>query len=292
MQVDLHHAAAIATYYPELAAANFETSTAGWDSLALIGGGMVFKFPRNQSAAEKLRREAQVLAILRPRVRMPLPELMLHRDGQGVFSAHAIIPGGHLLPKQYLKLENSAKAALAEDIAYFFADVHAIDPALFRGVGAMRLPPWPSINTIGKTALPLLPTAARAHYQGILDAYAALPPDPLGEIFGMFDCHGWNMAFDHQAQRLNGLYDFGDCGFGPLHLEFMTVGKVAHTLALRVAGFYGDATGRVLDTQRIRILSGMNRIIEITEESGNMDTPPEKVETALKWLEETQASGV
>jgi hypothetical protein len=112
------------------------------------------------------------------------------------------------------------------------------------------------------------------------------------EIFGMFDCHGWNMAFDHQAERLNGIYDFGDSGFGPLHLEFMTVGKIAHDLALRVTDLYEVATGRVLDKQRIGILSGMNRIIEIAEQSGNTETALEMVESALKWLDELQAGEV
>ena len=46
---------------------------------------------------------------------------------------------------------------------------------------------------------------------------AAMPPDPLGTVYGFFDGHGWNMAFDHARGRLNGIFDFGDSGFGPLH---------------------------------------------------------------------------
>jgi hypothetical protein len=283
--------AILAQHDPSLAGVSFEVSTTGWDSVALIGGGMVFKFPRHAQAAERLKREARVLAILRPRLRMRLPDMVVHEASNQLFSAHAFISGEHLAPDRYGDLTQTARADLATGLAVFFADVHAIDQSLFRDAGVNALPAWPDVETVRRVALPLLPAEVRARFAALVDAYAALPPDPLGDTFGMFDCHGWNMAFDHQAQRLNGLYDFGDSGFGAVHLDFMTVGKIAHDLALRVADGYERVTGRSLDRRRIAILTGMNRILEVMENADTRASSDART-AALRWLDEIERLGV
>ncbi len=40
-------------------------------------------------------------------------------------------------------------------------------------------------------------------------------------VFGYFDGHGWNMAFDHEQGVLNGVYDFADAAIGPRSREFV-----------------------------------------------------------------------
>ncbi|MBN0217560.1 phosphotransferase, partial [Pseudomonas aeruginosa] len=88
-------------------------------------------------------------------------------------------------------------------------------------VGALPVRPWESPAAMRRRALPLLPAAWRERAERLVREYAKLPADPLGSIFGFFDGHGWNMAFDSEAGRLNGVYDFADAGIGPLHQEFI-----------------------------------------------------------------------
>ena len=84
----------------------------------------------------------------------------------------------------------------------------------------------------------------------MVDDYTALPPDPLGEVFGQFDGHGWNMAFDHAAGWLNGIYDFGDAGIGVRHRDFIYCGLTSLDLMARVVLAYGAATGLAVDLNR------------------------------------------
>src|SRR5919106_64050 len=61
---------------------------------------------------------------------------------------------------------------------------------------------------------------------------------PYGTTYGFFDGHGWNMAFDHTTNRLNGVYDFADSGFGPLHQEFIYTNLIARDLTARIVAEY------------------------------------------------------
>src|SRR5262249_49179758 len=92
-----------------------------------------------------------------------------------------------------------------------------------------------------------------------------LEPDPHGRTYGFFDGHGWNMAFDHAAQRLNGVYDFADSGFGWLQQEFIYSTIVSPDLTARIVGRYERLTGRAIDRHRLRLLFQVLRLNEFAE---------------------------
>ena len=108
------------------------------------------------------------------------------------------------------------------------------------------------------TQLALALAAALRHLE-------TLPPDPHGNIYGFFDGHGWNMAFNHAQGRLNGIYDFADSGFGPLHQEFIYSNFISPDLTARIISAYEMLTGRRLDRRRIAILTGFHRLSELAE---------------------------
>ncbi len=102
-----------------------------------------------------------------------------------------------------------------------------------------------------RRALPLLPAAWRERAERLVREYAKLPADPLGSIFGFFDGHGWNMAFDSEAGRLNGVYDFADAGIGPLHQEFIYSAFIDADLTERIVAAYERFSGRRLKRRRM-----------------------------------------
>jgi hypothetical protein len=97
-------------------------------------------------------------------------------------------------------------------------------------------------------------------------AWQDLPPDPDGTVYGFFDGHGWNMAFDHHRQQLNGIYDFAGSGFGDLHQEFIYTSFIAPDLTARIITAYEALTGRALDRQRIALLTGVHRLAELADD--------------------------
>lgn len=256
---------AIILVFPELATASFRPLAMGFHSLAVdVDDRLIFKFPRGDEAGWALRREARMLAAVRPRISMPVPDLALFEEPL-LFSRHTKLKGEHLLQEQYDKLPPSARENLAGELALFYAELHALDPALMRKAGAAGILTWRSPAEIRSKALPLVPAEYRALCERTIAIYETLAPDPLGTTYGFFDGHGWNMAFDHEHQRINGVYDFADSGFGPLHQDFVYSSFIAPALTRMIATRYTRLTGKPVRLDRIGILIGMHRLSELAE---------------------------
>ncbi len=251
--------------FPDLAGLPCRILGSGFDSVALdVDDRLVFKFPRHAAAREALIREARLLAIVRPAVRLPVPALVLVDELQP-FSRHEKIQGDHLLSADYAALPEPGKARLAADLAGFFAEIHALDPALMAQAGARPIKPWLAPDVI-LASLPAVLAPDLLDYAGdCLAQWRALPRDPLGETYGFFDGHGWNMAFDYSCGQLNGIYDFADSGFGGLHQEFIYPAFVAPDLTLRIIAEYEQLTERGIDRRRVHLLAAVLRLSELAE---------------------------
>src|SRR5690606_21802093 len=119
----------------------------------------------------------------------------------------------------------------------------------------------------------LLDSRLFAKAEQAVNAWQALPADPHGTTYGFFDGHGWNMAFDRAAKRLNGIYDFADSGYGPLQQDFVYSNWISRDLTDRIVGAYERLTGLALDRERIGLLSAVIRLSELAEFSHD----PERV---------------
>lgn len=255
--------AAIIAAFPEHRASSFALLPPGWHSDAVdVDGRLIFKFPRNEAAAEALAREASLLAVIRPAVALPVPELTLH-EGPPLFSRHRKLEGEHLLTPHYEALPERARRRLAADLALLHARLHDLDPAKMARAGAEPVEPWLPPEEILRKAGPLLSGDLRARAERTVTEWRDLPPDPHGTIYGYFDGHGWNMAFDHRDQRLNGVYDFADSGFGPLHQDFIYSSFISPDLTARIIDGYEALTGRNLDRRRVALLTGIHRLSEL-----------------------------
>ncbi len=280
--------ALIVVHDPSLAGSTFCLAEDGWENAAVfVDDRWVFRFPGHAGSEAALEREAGLLGRLRPAVSLAVPDLALVR-GPRPFSRHAMIPGRPLLPSDYAHLAEPARARLAEDLARFLAELHALPPSAMRQAGAGPiLAPVPP-EEIADRALPLLPSGVRGRAEATLAAWARLGPDPHGEVFGHFDVHGWNLAFDHAAGQLNGAFDFGCAGIGPLHQEFVQPAQVSPDLAARLARAYERMSGREVDHARVSVLIGTFRLGEL---AFHAEDGPDKVRPMLAlacdWLGDT-----
>mgnify|MGYP003576710272 CR=1 FL=1 len=267
-----------------MAAVPFIVHEAGWDSVAVDAGGeYIFKFPRDHGAASSLEKEARLLGVIRPQVSMLVPDLVI-LPGPPVFSRHRKIPGEHLLTEHYAGLPEAVRDVLAEEIATFYRELHRIDPAEISSAGAGPVPGWPAAGELLQDLEPLLDPALHRVAGEALAAWEELPPDPVGTVYGFFDGHGWNMAFDHAAMKLNGIFDFADSGFGDLHREFIYTDFISRDLTLRVIAAYEKLSGVSLDRSRIDLLSG---VLRLSDYAGTPDHPMygEMVRrNAVEWL--------
>lgn len=274
--------AVIVRVFPGLAASVFTPQTQGWDSLAIdVDDRLIFKFPRHEAALGRLMTEAGLLAIIHPAVDLPTPNMTLH-DGPPLFSRHDKLGGDFLEPAVYAALGEAARERLADDLALFYAQLHALPAAALEAAGAGPIQPWLAPDEILARAWPVLDAPLRAYAERTIAAWRVLPTDPHGRTYGFFDGHGWNMAFDAAAQRLNGVYDFGDSGFGALHQEFIYSNMISPDLTGRIVGRYEAITGRALDRERIGLLYETLRLSELAENIDNPQWGPVSLETVRK----------
>lgn len=257
--------AAIVGAFPEHESASFRLLTQGWDSVAVdVDDRLIFKFPRREEARRRLVVEASVLEVVRPAVTLPVPHLTLH-GAQPLFSRHDKIAGDHLLTAQYERLPERDRQRLTCDLALFYAELHKLSASDMTSAGAAPIKAWLSPDKILQRTWPVLSGELRTYAERTLAAWQNLPADPHGTIYGFFDGHGWNMAFDHARRRLNGLYDFGDSGFGPVHQEFIYSNLIAPDLTTRIMAAYETLTGRALDRARVTLLNNVWRLSELAE---------------------------
>jgi Phosphotransferase enzyme family len=168
-------------------------------------------------------------------------------------------------------------------MALFYAQLQRLDARDLEAAGAGPIKPWLQPEDILRRIWPLLPSRLRRYAERSIAAWQQLPADPYGTVYGFFDGHGWNMAFDHTRNRLNGVYDFGDSGFGPLHQEFIYSNWIAPDLTARIIAEYEVLSGLGLDRQRIDLLSGVLRMSELAEYADDAEHAPAMVKNVADW---------
>lgn len=280
----------IVATFPALAEAEFRLLTAGWHSTAVdVDDRLIFKFPRHAVARQALVREASLLAVIRPAISMPVPELVLHA-GPPPFSRHEKLKGDHLVTEQYHRLAEEARRALARRMALFYAELHKLDQGDMKDAGAEPIEAWLQPAEILEKAVPALPAALRGLAERTISAWHDLSPDPHGTTYGFFDGHGWNMAFDHGSGTLSGIYDFADSGFGALHQEFIYSNFIAPDLTRRIVDDYETLSGRALDRLRIDLLTGVHRLSELAALADDPLHAPAMIRHVADWAASRGAS--
>lgn len=273
----------IVTSVPELENSSFTLLTAGWDYLAVdVDDRLIFRFPRESAAEKSLMREARLLAVIRPGLSLPVPDLSLHA-GPPLFSQHTKLPGDHLVTAQYERLPAEARRLLATDLARFYIELHHPGIETLQEAGAGPVHPWLPPEEILRRTREVLPPRLGRYAERAVSVWQDLPPDPYGTTYGFFDGHGWNMAFDHDRERLNGIYDFGDSGFGPLHQEFIYSNFISADLTSRIVVEYEALSGLKLDRERIDLLTGILRLSELAEQVDDSALRPRLIEYVADW---------
>lgn len=273
---------------PQFAGGQFTTLTQGWDSVALECDGWIFKFARTPEAEVRLRREVAILQFLKPRVTMPLPH-MVFNDGPVPFSQHLKIPGSSLESADYLRLGEGQRNALATRMAQLYSELHVMPLNRMQQVGATGVDPWMAPDDIIAGAGPKLPRGYKGFLDRTVSAYRKLAISGDELVYGYFDGHGWNMAFDHEMGLLNGVFDFADSGFGARHRDLSYSNWISADLTLRIIDRYEELTQRTVNRDLVMLYSSALRLAELAE--GFL--PDERgVANVTRWVDELKALGL
>lgn len=273
---------------PQFAGGQFTTLTQGWDSVALECDGWIFKFARTPEAEVRLRREVALLQFLKPRITMPIPH-MVFNDGPVPFSQHLKIAGSSLESADYQRLGEGQRNAVATRMAQLYAELHALPLNRMQQIGAVGVDPWMAPDDIIAGAGPKLPRGYKGFLERTVSAYRKLTISGDELVYGYFDGHGWNMAFDHEMGLLNGVFDFADSGFGARHRDLSYSNWISADLTLRIIDRYEELTRREVDRDLVMLYSSALRLAELAE---GVLTDESGVGNVTRWVDELKAMGL
>ncbi|MFN2461903.1 MAG: phosphotransferase [Candidatus Velthaea sp.] len=251
----------IAAQFPQLTGRGVEPFGQGWDNAAfLVGGTIVFRFPRRRIVADLIDREIAVLP--RIAVHVPLPisaPAFIGRptaDYPWAFAGYPLIRGTTACARS---LSDDERVRMAAPLGAFLRALHAIDPQPFAAAGlprdelgrldhekrlAMTRERVSALQARGETDIATFPAWLAAH-----------PPRALhdeGRRVVHGDLYARHIVLDPDGIPA-GVIDWGDLHHGDPALDI----AIAHLLLPQHAhsafrGCYGAIDGATWITARYR----------------------------------------
>jgi aminoglycoside 2''-phosphotransferase len=196
---------------------------AGEDGLVndvlIVNEELVFRFARDEAGRRALEREAHLLAFVRPRVSLSVPEVIQqHQD----CIVYRFIPGVPLDRQRLLAQDASTRQGLLEQLGTFLHELHSLPSEASEALTdpvetspGMREGYEQLYEAAERELLPLMMAWARSWardlFHPVLDGGLDLTYSPA-VVHG--DLAPYHLCFDSAAHRLSGVIDFGNAGLG------------------------------------------------------------------------------
>jgi aminoglycoside 2''-phosphotransferase len=229
---------AAALHAPDMVSATIIDS--GQNNRVLDTGRHLVRVPRHDEARSDLVREAAILAVLAPRLPLPVPAPQLRAVGTHVVAVHRKLPGEPLLSLD--GMTEAQKQELARDLALFLRALHAIPVALLPAeTVADPMAEWHALrDKVEAKALPLLPADTSTSIRDRFDRFLAQAlVTPRRIIHGDFGTGNILVA----DGKVSGVIDFAGCGIGDPAYDFasLSAGLGGDFLALMAPRYPGIA---------------------------------------------------
>lgn len=188
----------------------------------LVNKHIIVKFAKNEKKLEKLILERDILAFLKGKTTLKVPENNIF-ENHFTFSVHEIIKGETLSNNLYNKLTSKEKEKFCYDTALFMYELHSLtkniqEPTVPNLKGITDLYPVEKIKEF-LINCEMLQTEEQKFIKKFCDDFED-DATPTKSVFGHFDIQPKNIAFDFTKNEIAGIYDFGDCGFGDIIYDF------------------------------------------------------------------------
>jgi Phosphotransferase enzyme family len=229
----------------------FQTEIKGWDSIVVnIDNTTIAKIPRDLQSAIDIIKEHNILTIIYPYIKsLTIPQSTLITT-LATFSYHPRIKGGKLGSKIYNKLPKDKQMCIAHDLAHFISELHQIPIDKFKGIESME----PYKYDISDELLSLykgdLTNSEIALIKSIYNKYLQFEKD-ADVVFGHFDIHSANVAFDIEAGKLIGVYDFADARIDDAYKEFASISWISFDLVKNIVALYNGRNKKSIAWDRV-----------------------------------------
>ena len=233
------HAEVIRQHFPEVAATQIQALPhRGWGGASdayLVGGHLVFRFPRSKEVARSTAAEIRLLSLIGDDVGLPIPRfqyvILDPDDGLPVAVVYEAIRGEPLSGEQFGDLVGSGTLSIeevAQQLASFLSGLHSfpVEAAIACGVpgpeGSPRADAERRFAAVRRRVYPALDDDERAWLTRAFEEHLA---DSRRFALAPALCHGDltsdHLLFDTAQRQLGGVIDFGDAQVGDRAADFV-----------------------------------------------------------------------
>jgi len=195
------------------------------NDVLIVNEELVFRFPRDDSDRRALQREARLLAFVRPRVSLSVPEVIQqHQD----CIVYRFIPGVPLDRQRLLAQDAFTRKVLLEQLGTFLHELHSLPSEAVGGPvetpSGMREEYEELYQALERELLPSMMVWARDWAR---ELFRPLRDGNLDLTYAPAVIHGdlapYHLCFDPTSHRLSGVIDFGNAGPGDPSLDLGSV---------------------------------------------------------------------
>ncbi len=226
------------------------------NDVVIVNHEWVFRFPKADWAKAALKQETAILDVVRRYVDMPAP----HFDYRDDTVMYRLLPGEPLHRNDILSLDETAKDAIADQLATFLRQLHAIplDELQQRDIQPAEsqrgYDDWMRLyDDVQRELYPLMMKHTREwvrrHFEAVERDNLAYHP---ALIHG--DLAQYHILYDPAARKINGIIDFGVGGLGDPAVDYSNILNIYGETVLRRMAKYDPGVQPALN--RARFMAG------------------------------------
>ncbi len=251
----------IRALYPDLAISSLHVDSDGLiNNVYIVNNEFVFRFAKNEAAQQSLAVEVKVLDLARNYLDMPIP---FFEHSEPDFVVYRMIPGEPLYRNDILRLDETIQDRVAEQLATFLRQLHAIPINEFDSYAIHQSDPAQNLarckhlyQDVEQELFPYLMTMAkdwvRQHFAPVLTGTLSLEYTPA---LIHDDIAPYHILFNRADQRISGVIDFGTASINePAGDCALIVDAYGENFLRRMSKFY-PAIEEALD--RARFYAGL-----------------------------------
>lgn len=231
----------------------FEVVEHGWEQHVLVDHekNIVYRYPRNQNAADKLADEVAVLESLRHTIFNVAIPVLRHHNAQ--YTVYDYIPGDVIDETTAKDLTDDQAEKIGHDLGIFFSILHATNPEVIRHKSTKQTASLLEyyVERINKAK----DADFYAHAQNLL---AKIKHDDDDEVVVHGDLHGLNMVIDPISKNLIGIIDFSELELGNRHQDFRKIFMADSRFLDPAISAYLSTTSVSLDAEKVKVWAYVN----------------------------------
>lgn len=195
--------------------AGFEVVEHGWEQHVLVDhpNNLVYRYPRNQNAANKLADEVAVLRELHKlQFNVAFPILREHTDDYTVYD---YIPGDVLSDEVIGKLSHDQITTIGHDLGIFLSILHTANPEIVDKKLTKQ-----STSLYEYYARKIEHAKGMDYYNHVRDLLLSIASEESDQVVVHGDLHGLNIVINPDNKNLAGVIDFSELELGNRHQDF------------------------------------------------------------------------